>query len=129
MGRAHFFTDRAIVVRGQSEDSLGVKTKVADVEMGDWIPCRLREPDGDTDFERVRHDLQPTHVLHFDIRDVAGQRVSVSQSDTFRIYQRVDDVWVQFPEPFRIIGTIEPKRRRTRLVAYTVMLYAPKVEY
>lgn len=129
MGRAHFFTDRAIVVRPEVEKSYGVKSAPTDVELGDWIPCRLREPSGETDFETSRHELQPTHTLHFDVKDISGRRVHMKQSDTLRIYQRVDDYWVEFGQPFRILGTIQPKRRRTRLVSYTADLYAPEVEY
>lgn len=129
MARSHFFTDRAIVVRPQVEVSLGVRSTPVDTELGDWIPCRLREPDGDTDFLQGRHELQPSHVLHLDVKDIDGRRVQIKQSDTLRIYQRIDDYWVQFPQPFRIVGPIQPKRRRTRLVSYTVDLFAPEVEY
>lgn len=129
MGRAHFFTDRAIIVRPQMEVSFGAASTPVDQEQGDWIPCRLREPAGDTEFFQARHELQPSHVLHFDVKDISGRRVHMKQSDTLRIYQRIDDYWVEFGEPFRIIGPIMPKRRRTRLVSYTADLYAPEVEY
>lgn len=129
MGRAHFFTDRALVVRHENGVSFGAASERVEVEQGDWVPCRLREPSGDTDFENSRHELQPTHTLHFDVKDVAGRRVHLKQSDVLRIYQRIDDYWVEFGQPFRIIGAIQPKRRRTRLVSYTVDLYAPEVEY
>ena len=132
MGRAHFFTDRALIVRadkGDPAESFGGQFKDGDVELGDWIPCRLREPEGDVDVENSRYELNPSHILHMDYRDVSGVRVRLRQSDTLRVYQRIEDYWVEFPQPFRIVGPIQPKRRRTRLVAYTIPVLSPEVEY
>ena len=129
MGRNHFFTDRALIVRAQDEVTLGVHSKAGDVELGDWIPCRLREPDGDADIQRGKYELNPTHLLHMDYKDLSGIRVRLKQADTIRIYQRIEDYWVEFGQPFRIVGSIQPKRRRTRLVSYIVPVYAPEIEY
>ena len=129
MGRNHFFTDRALIVRATTETSLGVHSKVEDVELGDWIPCRLREPSGDADVERGRYELNPSHILHLDYRDLTRTRVRLQQGDTFRIYQRIENYWVEFGKPFRIVGSIQPKRRRTRLVSYLIPVYAPEIEY
>ena len=129
MGRSHFFTDRALIVRSDTEVTLGVRSKAADFELGDWIPCRLREPDGDADVERGRYELAPSHILHLDFKDLTRTRVRVKQSDTFRIYQRIEDYWVDFGKPFRIVGSIQPKRRRAQLVSYLIPVYAPEIEY
>lgn len=129
MGRHHFFTDRALVVRADVEETLGMRHKVSDTELGDWIPCRLREPDGDADIQRGKYELQPTHEIHLDVADVSGKRIRVRQGDTFRVYQRIEDYWVEFGKPFRIVGSIQPKRRRTRLVSYVIPVYAPEIEY
>lgn len=129
MGRSHFFTDRALIVRSEVEETLGAKHKAQDVELGDWIPCRLREPDGDSDVQRAKYELNPTHDLHLAVEDISGRRVRVRQEDTFRIYQRIEGYWVEFKQPFRIVGAIVPKRRRTRLVSYIIPVYAPEIEY
>lgn len=129
MGRPHFFTDRALIVRAEVQETLGMRSKASDRELGDWIPCRLREPDGEADLVNARYELTPSHILHLDHKDISGQRVKLKQSDTLRVYQRIDGYWVEFKAPFRIVGSIQPKRRRTKLVSYTIPVQAPEIEY
>lgn len=129
MGRSHFFTDRALIVRSDVEETLGMRSKVADQEIGEWIPCRLREPDGDAEVQRSKYELNPSHIVHLAAFDVAGQAVKLKQSDTLRIYKRVNDYWVESDAPFRIVGAIQPKIRRTRLISYLVPVQGPVVEY
>lgn len=129
MGRSHFFTDRALIVRADIEETLGMRSKVSDREIGEWIPCRLREPDGDADVQRGKYELTPSHILHLAVFDLAGQAVKLRQSDTLRIYKRVNDYWVESNTPFRIAGSIQPKIRRTRLVSYLVPVQGTEIEY
>ena len=129
MGRFHYYTDRALIVRAEIEDSFGIKTKARDIEIGDWIPCRLREPDGSADPLKARYELDPSHILHLNYQDNSGRRVRIKQSDTLRVYQRIEQYWVEFPTPFRIVGSVQPKRRRTRLVSYTIPVLGSEVEF
>jgi len=129
MARSHFFTDRALIIRQEVGETLGMKFKEQDVELGDWIPCRLREPSGDVDNEQGKYAIAPSHELHLNPYDLSGVRIKVRQSDTLRVYQRINDYWVEFETVFRIVGPIIPKRRRTRLVSYIIPLLAPEAEY
>jgi len=129
MSRSHFLTDRALIVHQEVGKTRGVNFKSSDVEIGDWIPCRLREPSGDVGNNNANYSIAPSHEILLNAYDLNGYRIRLHHADTLRIYQRINDYWVAFETPFRIVGAIVPKRRRTRLVSYIVPVLSAEIVY
>lgn len=129
MARSNYMVDRALILRSEVGETFGMEYRADDAEIGDWIPCRLRVPTHDTEEDAARYSSIPSHELHLLAYDLSGVRIKLQQSDLFRVYQRINDYWVAYPAPFRIVGAIQPKRRRTRLISYIVPVIAPEKHY
>lgn len=120
MARSNYLVDRVLIVRQENGKHRGARFKADDGEIGDWIPCRLRKPEGDVERTSHTYQIQPDFDLHIAAYDLAGVRIKLRQSDTLRVYQRINNYWVEYDKPFIIVGAIQPKRRRTRLISYIV---------